>query len=129
MTVKNSPQVSTPLANPSLYIFSRLSPIAFDFRGAQLLADRSLQAQVSVPPAGSARVMAACITEAAGRRLTVKGPLNNTRGLDQQLVLQHMSVMGCLNSNSEDLFLYYVRSKTYFLFFPTEMHSLLSLMF
>lgn len=140
VTVKNSPRVPTPLANPSLYLLMVgnkmrergtvvLSLIAFDFGETQLLADRNLQAQVSVPPAGSVRVMAAHITEAAGRHLTEKGAVNNTRGLDRQLVLQHMSVMGCLSWNSEDLLFYCVRTKTYFLFCSTQTYSLLSLMF
>ncbi len=57
-----------------------LSLIGFDFGGTQLPADRTFPVQVSVPPAGSAKMIAAHITEAAGRRLSESFPLENMRG-------------------------------------------------
>ncbi len=59
-----------------------LSLIGFDFGGTQLPADRTFPAQVSVPPAGAAKMIAAHISEAEGetRRLSESFPLKNTRG-------------------------------------------------
>lgn len=57
-----------------------LSLMGFDFGGTQLPADRTFLEQVSIPPAGSAKMMTAHITEAAGRHLSESFPLENTMG-------------------------------------------------
>lgn len=80
-----------------------LSLIGFDFGGTQLPADRTFfPAQDSAPPAGAAEMMLCTHNGGCRRTSQWELPTAKHQGPNRQLVLHHMSVMGCPNSKSVD---------------------------